>query len=181
VELHGGTVSARSAGEDRGAVFEVVLPIPAVAPRAAAPAVSSVDAEVSRSRVVTANSLADVRVLVVDDEEDARELLATVLQEAGAIVTSASSVAEALGALATTAIAVVVSDIGMPVEDGYTLLKRLRTEAPVALRQIPALALTAYARAEDRQRATSAGFQEHAAKPIDPDLLVSTVAALVGR
>ena len=69
----------------------------------------------------------------------------------------------------------------MPVEDGYTILRRLRAEAPVPVRQIPALALTAYARAEDRHRATNAGFQEHAAKPIDPDLLVSTVAALVGR
>jgi len=128
-----------------------------------------------------ADSLAGVRVLVVDDEDDARELLAMVLQEAGAVVTAAASVADALAVVATTAISVVVSDIGMPVEDGYTLLRRLRAEAPVALRQIPALALTAYARAEDRQRATRAGFQEHAAKPVDPDVLVSTVAALVGR
>ena len=181
VELHGGTVSARSAGEGRGAVFEVVLPIPAVAPRAAAHDPSPVGEKVSRFRAGTTDSLAGIHVLVVDDEDDARELLATVLQQAGAVVTAASSVASALAVLATTAISVVVSDVGMPVEDGYTLLRRLRAEAPVALRQIPALALTAYARAEDRQRAASAGFQEHAAKPIDPDLLVATVAALVGR
>jgi signal transduction histidine kinase len=181
VELHGGTVSAHSAGEGRGAVFEVVLPIPAVAPRAIAAEASSVGEERSRPRAVTADSLGGVHVLVVDDEDDARELLATVLQEAGASVTAASSVAEALAVLQTTTISIVVSDVGMPVEDGYTFLRRLRVEAPVALRQIPALALTAYARAEDRQRAASAGFQEHAAKPIDPDLLVATVAALVGR
>ena len=137
--------------------------------------------EVSPARAVTPESLAGVHVLVVDDEDDARELLATVLREAGAVVTAAASVADALAVLATTAISVVVSDIGMPVEDGYMLLRRLRAEAPVALRQIPALALTAYARAEDRHLATSAGFQEHAAKPIDPDVLVSTLAALVGR
>jgi len=181
VELHGGTVSARSAGEGRGAVFEVVLPIAAVGPRVPAPEVSAPSEQVSRPRAVTPGSLAGVHVLVVDDEDDARELLATVLQEAGAFVTAAASVAEALAVLATTAVSVLVSDVGMPVEDGYTFLRRLRAEAPVALRQIPALALTAYSRAEDRQRATSAGFQEHAAKPIDPDVLVSTVAALVGR
>jgi signal transduction histidine kinase/CheY-like chemotaxis protein len=181
VELHGGTVSARSAGEDRGAVFEVVLPIAAVAPRTAGREEAPVGQEIARPRAVIADALAGVHVLVVDDEDDARELLSTVLQESGAVVTVAPSVAAALAVLATTAISVVVSDIGMPVEDGYTFLQRLRTEAPVALRQIPALALTAYARAEDRQRAASAGFQEHAAKPIDPDRLVATVAALVGR
>jgi signal transduction histidine kinase/CheY-like chemotaxis protein len=181
VELHGGTVSARSAGEGRGAVFEVVLPIPAVAPRGPTAEASPVGKEISRPRTVTTDSLAGIHVLVVDDEHDARDLLATVLQEAGAVVTTASSVAEALAILATIAISVVVSDVGMPVEDGYTFLRRLRAEAPVALRKIPALALTAYARAEDRQRATSAGFQEHATKPVDPDVLVSTVAALVGR
>ena len=182
VELHGGTVSARSAGEGRGAVFEIVLPIAALSPRTPTPEEVSPPSElVSRPRAVTAESLAGVHVLVVDDEADARELLAAALQEAGAFVTAAASVAEALAVVATTAISVVVSDVGMPVEDGYTFLRRLRAEAPVALRQIPALALTAYARAEDRQRATSAGFQEHAAKPIDPDVLVSTVAALVGR
>ena len=181
VELHGGTVNASSAGEGRGAIFEVVLPIPAVAPRAPAPRASPVGEEVLRPRAITVDSLAGVHVLVVDDEEDARELLAMVLQEAGAVVTVASSVAEALAVLATTAISVIVSDVGMPIEDGYTLLRRLRADARVAVRQVPALALTAYARPEDRQRATGAGFQEHAAKPIDPDVLVSTVAALVGR
>lgn len=181
VELHGGTVNARSSGEDRGAVFEVVLPIPAVAPRAPAPQASFVGEEVSRPSAVTVDSLGGVHVLVVDDEDDARELLAMVLQEAGAVVTVASSVAEALAVLATTAISVIVSDVGMPIEDGYTLLRRLRAEARVAVRQIPALALTAYARPEDRQRAMGAGFQEHAAKPVDPDVLVSAVAALVGR
>ncbi len=181
VELHGGTVSARSAGEGRGAVFEVVLPIAAVAPRAATPEALAPSAKLAPPRAAPADALAGVHVLVVDDEEDARELLATVLREAGALVTPAASVAEALAVVATTAISVVVSDVGMPIEDGYTFLQRLRVEAPFALRKIPALALTAYARAEDRQRATSAGFQEHAAKPVDPDLLVSTVAALVGR
>ena len=181
VELHGGTVNASSAGEGRGAVFEVVLPIPAVAPRAPAPQASPVGEELLPPRAISVDSLGGVHVLVVDDEEDARELLANVLQEAGAVATVASSVAEALAVLATTAISVIVSDVGMPIEDGYTLLRRLRADARVAVRQIPALALTAYARPEDRQRAMGAGFQEHAAKPVDPDVLVSTVAALVGR
>jgi signal transduction histidine kinase/CheY-like chemotaxis protein len=181
VELHGGTVSAHSAGEGRGAVFEVVLPIAAVAPRAAAREPSPLGEPVSRPRASTTDALVGVHVLVVDDEDDARELLATVLREAGAVVTAAASAAAAFAVLATTAISVVVSDIGMPVEDGYAFLRRVRAEAPVALRQIPALALTAYARAEDRQQAARAGFQTHAAKPIDPDLLVATVAALVGR
>lgn len=115
---------------------------------------------------------------VADEEDDARELLATVLQEAGALVTVASSVAEALAVLATTAISLIVSDVGMPIEDGYTPARRAarRREA-----DIPALAFTAYARPEDRHTAMGAGFQEHAAKPIDPDFFVSTVAGLVAR
>jgi len=181
VELHGGTVSARSVGEGCGAIFEIVLPIAAVAPRAAVHEGSTMGEEVSRPRAVRAGSLGGIHVLVVDDEDDARELLTTVLQEAGAVVTAASSVAGAFAVLATTSISVVVSDIGMPVEDGYSFLRRLRAEGPVALRQIPALALTAYARAEDRQQAARAGFQRHTAKPVDPDVLLATVAALVGR
>jgi len=121
------------------------------------------------------------RVLVVDDEDDARDLVATVLREAGATVVEVSSLGAATTVLAACASDVVVSDIGMPAEDGYSLIQRLRSEGPPGTRHIPALALTAYARPEARRRAFAAGFQEHAAKPVDPYVLVTLVASLARR
>jgi CheY-like chemotaxis protein len=183
VELHGGTASAHSEGEGRGARFEILLPLRAVEPRerSQAPA-AGVEAIVAEPGLgLGLKALLGAHVLVVDDEQDARDLVATVLQEAGAHVTAASSVAEAMTILTAAAaqITVVVSDVGMPAEDGYTLIQRVRAQMLPVLRDIPALALTAYARAEDRQRAIAAGFQQHAAKPVDPDALVRAVAALV--
>lgn len=183
VEMHGGTVRAESAGEGRGATFEIAMPIQAVAvdPRAAVSVPALTDSLPAPLPVPGPDLLEGTRVLVVDDEDDARDLVATVLEEAGATVVPVASVAAARQILESTTVTVIVSDIGMPLEDGYSLLERLRAGATSATKEIPALALTAYARSADRQRAKEAGFQEHVSKPVDPDTLVRTVAMLAGR
>lgn len=181
IEFHGGTVAAKSEGEGRGATFEVRLPVPAVDPSDDSSAWARAGKEDQTDRGTNQPSLQGLHVLVVDDDDDARELVSTVLQESGARVTAASSAAQALEVLASSPVHVIVSDIGMPAQDGYSFIRRLRSEAPPAARSIPALALTAFARAEDRLRATSAGFQQYASKPIDPRALVRTVAALAAQ
>lgn len=179
VELHGGTVNAQSAGKGLGASFEIALPLRAVAPRAIPRAIvprSPSATDVNQER------LRDVHVLLVDDQDDARELVATVLESAGAVVTQADSVSDALDVLANEDLNVLVSDIGMPGEDGYSLLERLRSgDASLRSRDVPALALTAYARPEDRTRSLAAGFQEHTSKPIAAQKLVDIVAYLARR
>lgn len=123
--------------------------------------------------------LRDLRVLVVDDQEDARDLMAIVLEGAGAKVTLAESVPGALRALAELDFGVLVSDIGMPDQDGYDLIRRLRTgDAAVRSPQLPALAVTAFGAPEDRRRALAAGFQEHLPKPVNLRALVDAVARL---
>ncbi len=124
-------------------------------------------------------TLREARVLVVDDEPDARELLATVLENAGAEVLQASSVSSAMSILGEHEVSAVVSDIGMPGEDGYTFVRRLR--AAERTKELPAIALTAYARAEDRERALASGFGVHMPKPIEPARLVAIVAAMLVR
>lgn len=123
--------------------------------------------------------LHDIQVLVVDDDEDTRELIAIVLENAGATVHRAESVQNALQAFARAEYRVLVSDIGMPVEDGYALIRRLREGAgsPQA-RGVPAVAVTAFSTAEDRKRALAAGFQEHLVKPVDVAALIDVVARL---
>ncbi len=171
VEMHGGTVEAQSEGPGRGARFIVRLPLRSdIAPRPGAPVAVAPPAPPPR--------LEGVRVLAVDDEIDTRELLALVLREHGATVTTAGSTREALEALAAAPVDVLVSDIGMPGEDGYRLLGHVRALAAEKGGLVPALALTAYARAEDRRQALAAGFQLHVAKPIDPSALVHLVAEL---
>ncbi len=133
---------------------------------------SSTDA-IERSR-----RLHDLRVLVVDDQEDTRDLMAIVLEAAGAKVTLAASVAAALDALAGSDFAILVSDIGMPEQDGYDLIERLRRHGSAKLRQIPAVAVTAFSAPEDRRKAITAGFQEHLSKPVDLAKLVQVVAQL---
>jgi CheY-like chemotaxis protein len=125
--------------------------------------------------------LANVRVLAVDDDPDALRLLTDVLQAAGAQVTTATSAAAALEILATTPPHVMVADIGMPETDGHELIRRLRASSNPALRDIPAAALTAFARSEDRTKALQSGFEMHLAKPVDPGELVASVATLVRR
>jgi CheY-like chemotaxis protein len=121
-------------------------------------------------------SLSGLHVLVVDDEEDTRDLLAVVLRGQGAVVTAVATASEAMTTLGEGGIDVMVSDIGMPGEDGYTLMNRVRALGADQGGQVPAVALTAYARAEDRQRALVAGYQYHVPKPIEPGELVRMVA-----
>ncbi len=177
VEAHGGTVEARSEGPGRGAAFTVFLPVRAVAIAEAEP--SEAQAEAPGARPQRRVELADVRVLVVDDNEDSVEVVRVVLEEAGASVTTAASAAEALGVLdGQRPVDVIVSDIGMPGMDGHALMRRIR--AAGELQTVPAIALTAYARGEDVVRAKRAGYQEHLTKPVDSRKLVETVKALVG-
>ena len=181
VELHGGTVEAMSAGEGQGATFRVILPLATA--RAAEPLPGVVtDARVRDSdpSVGCPPGLVGLRVLVVDDEADARDLLRTLLEHCQASVTTAASVAEALRHFDAATFDVIISDIGMPVENGYHLIRQVRARPAEAGGAVPAIALTAYARSEDRSRALVEGFQTHVAKPIDPHellLLVTSVAA----
>ena len=172
VEAHGGTVRAESAGEGQGATFTVLLPVQAVYvrdPHSDHPSRSALEP------VQTTVSLAGVTALITDDEPDARELVATVLEASGARVFAASTAAEALELLATETIDVLISDVGMPDVDGYELLKQVRGLGGNAAR-VPAIALTAYARELDRNRALQAGFDAHVAKPVAPAVLLRAVA-----
>ena len=125
--------------------------------------------------------LAGLAIVVVEDEADTRELLVMALQQCGAEVAAFGSAAEALAAFDRAVPDVLLSDIGMPVQDGYDLIHKLRARGPGRGGDVPAAALTAYARAEDRLRALEAGYQTHLAKPVDPSELISTVARLAGR
>jgi CheY-like chemotaxis protein len=125
--------------------------------------------------------LSGVRVLVVEDEADTRDLLSAALGHSGAVVEPAASAGEALDALRRRRPDVLVCDIGMPGEDGYALLERVRALTAEEGGLVPAVALTAYARADDRRRALAAGYQVHLAKPVDPDELISLVARMAGR
>ncbi len=125
----------------------------------------------------TSGTLAGIDVLVVDDESDTRELVVAILRQHGAVVRSAGSVPAALELLAHFRPSVLVADVAMPGEDGYSLIRRLRHQHI----DVPAVALTAYARPEDRRRALDAGFEMHLAKPVEPDELVGVVADLSGR
>jgi CheY-like chemotaxis protein len=172
VELHGGTVRAASTGEGHGATFTVQLP---GIGRAQAVAPAAPGAEPPGSR--WPSLLRGRTVLVVEDHDDARELIACVIEGAGARVLSASTVREAIDRALELRPDVLVADIGLPGEDGDVLLARIREVFP----EIPALALTAYARATDRDRALAAGFQQHVVKPVDPVPLLRLVAALFER
>jgi hypothetical protein len=177
VDLHAGSVTVRSDGEGRGTSFVIRLPL--MSTRS-----SYVERGVTPAAVddlVFPVELHGLSVVVLDDERDARELIQMVLERGGAHVTTVSSVAEALASVANHKPSVIISDIGMPDEDGYAFIRRLRELPSDQGGRIPAIALTAYARAEDRRKALSAGFQNHAAKPIEPQELVLVVANLAGR
>jgi signal transduction histidine kinase/ActR/RegA family two-component response regulator len=182
VEQHGGTVSAHSDGEGKGAAFSIRLPIMAAHQRDRVPsgAPAAASAQPAGQGTDTALDLSDVRVLVVDDEPDSRELLRRLLEQRHAAVQTGESVAAALSALERQPFDVVVSDIGMPEQDGYELVRQLRS-LPGVTATTPAIALTAFARAEDRRRALRAGFQMHIAKPVDPAELLAAVATVSGR
>jgi signal transduction histidine kinase/CheY-like chemotaxis protein len=180
IEQHGGTVSAESEGEQQGSTFTVNLPIIAVNERADE-AESEADEIASQSQLNDSELLSGVRVLLVDDQPDARELLSLVLKHAGAEATSAASSAIALKMLVERRFDVLVSDIGMPDEDGFALISQIRSLSTEEGGSIPAIALTAYATDEDRQRALDAGFVEHLPKPVEPAELVAIVASLAAR
>ena len=169
VQLHGGTVRAESAGVGRGSCFVVELPLEdagaGVVPRA------------SPSSAPEGTACAGLDVLVVDDDNDARELVQTILVEAGASVRTAASVEDASAMLHARAPDVLVTDLGMPGKDGFELLRRVRALSAEG-RSIPTIALTAYARAEDRAKSEDAGFHHHLTKPYDPAALIGIVARL---
>jgi two-component system, chemotaxis family, CheB/CheR fusion protein len=174
VEQHGGTIRAESPGPRQGATFTVILP--------AAPLGTHVGVEEERrNRVVAPHALAGLRVLVVEDHEDTREFVAAVLAGYGAEVTAATSAQTALAAFERAKPQVLVSDIAMPGEHGYSLIQAVRALPRDQGGQVPALALTAYVRPEDRERVLAAGFNQHLAKPIDPIDLASAVAHLAER
>jgi CheY-like chemotaxis protein len=178
VELHGGTIEAASAGEGQGSTFRVTLPVRAV--------VTPLDEDGGESVTVkSSGELAGVRALVVDDEDNARELLEAALTQYGAEVVAVSSAPEAYTLITETPHQerpdVMVTDIGMPGEDGYSLMRRVREWERGRDAYIPAVALTAYGQVEDRMRALSAGFQMHVAKPIDPDELAAVITSLIRR
>jgi signal transduction histidine kinase/CheY-like chemotaxis protein len=173
VELHGGTVSAESGGTDQGATFVVRLPIPAL--RLKAPSRPDVPAPLDEPPTP---SLQGLQVLVVDDDADAREVMTAVLESRAAAVTVAASASEALALLDREAFDVLLCDIAMPGEDGYSLMRRLRAREATHGGRVPAAALTAFARPEDRARAFLAGFQAHLAKPVEPTDLIAAVATL---
>jgi PAS domain S-box-containing protein len=177
VELHGGTVAAHSAGDGQGATFTVTFPVRAasVTDAGAAPPATEWSGPAAAE---AGRALAAVRVLVVDDEPDARALLAAIFTAAGATVTTVESADQAVRTLESTAVDVLVSDIGMPGVDGYGLIRTIRSLTTERARQIPAVALTAYARVEDRHRAVAAGYQRHVPKPVEPAELVDIVAKL---
>jgi len=176
IELHGGTAEVESEGEGKGATFTVRLPLRAEL--AEDPLDSTA---VGHSLFSKPDLLSGVRVVVVEDEADTRELLVMALQQCGAEVAAYGSAPEALAALDRAVPDVLLSDIGMPVQDGYDLIHKLRARGPGRGGDVPAAALTAYARAEDRLRALEAGYQTHLTKPVDPSELISTVARLAGR
>ncbi|HEY9402985.1 MAG TPA: PAS domain S-box protein [Pyrinomonadaceae bacterium] len=181
VELHGGSVHVESAGEGHGTSFTVSLPLPAQWQETPGDATRTHTAAHGNGELQCPPELAGLRVLVVDDEADTRELLAAVLTSCGARVTLAASAADAFRHVEQARPDVLVTDIGMPEEDGYSLLARIRGLPRERGGEIPAAALTAYARPEDRVRALRSGFQMHVSKPVEPAELITVVAALAGR
>ena len=166
-DLHGGTIKADSAGQGKGARFTVEIPL---SPGTTAPGVSS-------SQTLRAMDFSRVVALVVEDDDDARELTRRILTDVGATVVEASSAEAAVALVASSKPSILISDIGMAREDGYQLLRRLR-ELGYGADVLPAIALTAFARSEDRTAALAAGFQDHMVKPLDPQTLVLRVATL---
>ncbi|HEY9431307.1 MAG TPA: ATP-binding protein, partial [Blastocatellia bacterium] len=179
VELHGGAIYAYSRGEGQGSDFMVTLPL----------AVQSADGEGAELWAPTrpegeetrSGTLSGVRVLVVDDEHDTREILSVMLTRYGAEIRTAGSAAEAMNVFGQWLPDVLVSDIGMPEEDGYALIKKIRALPPENGADVPAIALTAFASAQDKKIALAAGFQRHIAKPVEPVALAKNVALILGR
>jgi signal transduction histidine kinase/DNA-binding response OmpR family regulator len=180
VELHNGEVSVNSAGQGLGSTFTVTLPLATSALKTDATSTAPA-ADGKYFGTDYAKMLDGIRILVVDDEADSRDLLTAILTRCGSQVKCSESAAEALDTFKTWHPDVIVTDIGMPVEDGYSLIKKLRKLRTKRAKKIPFVALTAYATSEDRARALAAGFQLHLAKPIEPKTLVRSIASAAGR
>ncbi|HEY0141817.1 MAG TPA: ATP-binding protein [Thermoanaerobaculia bacterium] len=180
VELHGGTVQAFSPGEGQGSTFAVRLPLLVAHQRADDEAARPLQPPAIRSIAERLIDLAGVSVLVVEDNDDSRKLLETILTRSGAVVQVAESVPTALRILSGDWPDIVISDIEMPGEDGYSLIRKIRLQEPPS-RHVPAIALTAYTRSVDRVRALAAGFQTHMSKPVEPAELVAAVKSLALR
>jgi CheY-like chemotaxis protein/anti-sigma regulatory factor (Ser/Thr protein kinase) len=181
IELHGGSVRVESEGENRGATFTVTLPLLS-APDAQSDTEGWQPLKLKLPSYECASEIEGLRVLVVDDEEDTRDLLQFILESCGTYVKTTSSAADALEAVAEETFDVLISDIGMPDEDGYSLIAKVHALAKERGGKVPAAAaLTAYTGEEDRIRVLKSGFQIHVPKPISPDELVSVVANLVRR
>ncbi|MEH2246510.1 PAS domain S-box protein [Nostoc sp.] len=169
VELHGGTVQAESLGEEQGATFTVILPLIKIHLNS-----HQIDRQPDDSP-----DLNGVRVLLVDDERDTRELIAFILEQSGAVVTQAASALEAVQVMPQFQPNLLLSDIGMPEVDGYMLIRQIRAMSPELGGQIPAIALTAYAAEVDYQQAIAAGFGQHITKPVEPAKLIRAIANLI--
>jgi signal transduction histidine kinase/CheY-like chemotaxis protein len=180
IEMHGGSVDVASDGEGKGATFRVRLPVMIVHDAAVREPREHPRTE-KQAPLAVLRSLAGIRVLAIDDEEDALGLLRVVLEAAGAEVVTTASAIDALQRVAAIKPDVLVADLGMPQMDGFEFITRIRSSADMAIREIPAAALTAFARSEDRTKALDSGFEMHLAKPVDPAELVSSVATLVRR
>jgi CheY-like chemotaxis protein len=165
VHLHGGDVEVRSDGVGLGATFVVTLPVSATPARSVQ----------RRERSARTPTLAGHTVMLLEDHEDSRELLVQALQNFGASVAAFSAADEAFAALDRVRPSVIVADIGLPVEDGYSFIRRVRAHSAPAIHSIPAIAVTAYATVSDRVEALAVGFQEHLAKPIDPGRLMEAI------
>jgi PAS domain S-box-containing protein len=180
VEAHGGTVSVSSAGEEQGATFVVRLPL-AQARRRDSGVTLTLREEAIRAGLLSPQELHGLRILVVDDEADTRELLHTLLGNCHALVRTAASSAEGLRILQEEEVDLLISDIGMPGEDGYTFMRKVRALASGSASRLPAVALTAYAGVQDRTRVLLAGFQSHVPKPVEPMELLAVLASLARR
>ena len=178
VELHGGSVRAQSEGQGRGATFTIILPL---GPLRQGDSARRHPGAAQETRCLVNVELDGVRVLVVDDERDSLELVRRLLKECKADVLLASSAEDGLRLVRENAPDVIVSDIGMPGKDGLEMMRELRARTAAKHARIPAIALTAFARSEDRTRAMLAGYQVHLSKPVEPQELLAAVANLAGR
>jgi NO-binding membrane sensor protein with MHYT domain/CheY-like chemotaxis protein/two-component sensor histidine kinase len=179
VELHGGTIGVASPGEQAGATFTLRLPL--AAPELQAPPRAPVAAVQEAGQLTGQGGLAGIKVLLVDDADDTLDVLQEILQHSGAIIMSASNARTALALLEREQPDVIVSDIGMPDVDGFELMRRIRGRAASAGGAIPAIALTAFTRKDDRNKAIQAGFNDYLAKPVEPGSLVAQIAQAVGQ
>jgi signal transduction histidine kinase/CheY-like chemotaxis protein len=184
VELHGGTVHAHSAGEEKGATFTIKLPLLIIREDKRFPEEAGIRRHPTAEETTAYDCLPPIenlRLLVVDDNEDARDLLKTILEKCEAEVATAAFADEAFEILSRGEFDILISDIEMPNQDGYSLITKIRESEDEKIRLIPAIALTAHARTEDRLRIISAGFDSHIAKPFEPAELIAVIAGLASR